>query len=820
MASASPGSFQEQHTSTGMMERPEKKSPATCSPLQCQSPNSFEPQQRNQKPFQCGLCSVTFDINVELVTHVHRHSLTKPYQCGYCNVSYDDNPALIVHVQTHALFMVHLSANAARGNADQMLHLFADTKSSGSSSVAERKEVTGSQDTPFHLVDCDVSSKEDSTNSDNEAVMKALRSAQSTVQQIGSEMVVENPVPLLLHKNKIKPEMMSDGESEEVDTCSETKPATKKMNEGKMVEENQGKKRDSKKPFSCDICGSTFKAARYVKDHERRVHKMLPAQPHHKSELFQASDKRESDLMASKSKRSIPERRSKRKVRQIISTEISSDFSDAETSLVTDKVKVTDGSNLTDAQDSFECSDCGKVLKSWRTLKRHKVFVHTDSRPFPCTQCSLRFKAKNTLKDHISFVHTDERPFPCTQCSLRFKTKVQLSTHIRCKHTDERPFPCPHCSKCFKTKETMKDHVSFVHLNERPFPCSQCSLRCKTKVHLNRHIRSKHLNEKPFQCAHCSTRFKQKTSLSAHILSKHSSSKETTDCDNTSDKPYQCKYCSASFKVEGTLSAHVLIKHKDMDNDCGDRPFACPHCPWKFKGNFALTSHIARVHENQRPFPCLQCTMSFKSKDELSSHVNRRHNTETPHQCTDCGRCFKIKSALNQHFCKPKECPICGHMLNCLSSYEHHMKRKHSQDSFKCSTCDMGFLSERELEVHTRTHTKEKPFTCEFCGQSFGRLIYLTYHRNGRHLNTRPYKCDICHKGFNSHPSLWQHKRRHLGDKKYSCDQCGKKFYQSSTMKEHALTHTDLRSYACSVCGKTYRSRGNLYYHVKHSHQN
>ncbi|KAK7099417.1 hypothetical protein V1264_003559 [Littorina saxatilis] len=75
--------------------------PASSAPKQ--STITFLHMEKEQKPYQCGLCFVMFSSNGELDTHMGMHSLTKPYQCGYCKASYDSNPELSVHVQTHTV---------------------------------------------------------------------------------------------------------------------------------------------------------------------------------------------------------------------------------------------------------------------------------------------------------------------------------------------------------------------------------------------------------------------------------------------------------------------------------------------------------------------------------------------------------------------------------------------------------------------------------------------------------------------------------------------------------------------------------------------
>ena len=46
-----------------------------------------------------------------------------------------------------------------------------------------------------------------------------------------------------------------------------------------------------------------------------------------------------------------------------------------------------------------------------------------------------------------------------------------------------------------------------------------------------------------------------------------------------------------------------------------------------------------------------------------------------------------------------------------------------------------------------RSHTGEKPYSCEICDQTFNQTSNLKCHINS-HTQEKPFTCSICDKGF------------------------------------------------------------------------
>jgi KRAB domain-containing zinc finger protein len=66
----------------------------------------------------------------------------------------------------------------------------------------------------------------------------------------------------------------------------------------------------------------------------------------------------------------------------------------------------------------------------------------------------------------------------------------------------------------------------------------------------------------------------------------------------------------------------------------------------------------------------------------------------------------------------------------------------------------------------------------------------------------KPYKCDLCGKGFTVNSSLQTHTRIHTGDAPYKCDICGKGFSVNGSLQTHTRIHTGDTPYECEspVC--------------------
>lgn len=108
-------------------------------------------------------------------------------------------------------------------------------------------------------------------------------------------------------------------------------------------------------------------------------------------------------------------------------------------------------------------------------------------------------------------------------------------------------------------------------------------------------------------------------------------------------------------------------------------------------------------------------------------------------------------------------------------------------DGDKYVECNMCFkmLKESSMKQHYKTHTGEKPHTCDECEARFTRKGDVERHKRLVHKNQKPFKCQKCTRDFSDRKNLKAHLQNHDKAIYYACNTCGFKFGKREYYENH-----------------------------------
>ncbi|CAL1299925.1 unnamed protein product [Larinioides sclopetarius] len=123
----------------------------------------------------------------------------------------------------------------------------------------------------------------------------------------------------------------------------------------------------------------------------------------------------------------------------------------------------------------------------------------------------------------------------------------------------------------------------------------------------------------------------------------------------------------------------------------------------------------------------------------------------------------------------------------------------------RCHLCSYATFHKSHFRNHVLTHTGEKPFKCNICRRGFSQKIGVK-----RHLST--------HDVFKDQSSKNLIAAKKPG-KQHQCPFCSYATIRKTHFRNHLLTHTGEKPFQCGICLRGFTQKITLQRHVFAQHE-
>ncbi|TKS82290.1 Zinc finger protein 574 [Collichthys lucidus] len=174
-----------------------------------------------------------------------------------------------------------------------------------------------------------------------------------------------------------------------------------------------------------------------------------------------------------------------------------------------------------------------------------------------------------------------------------------------------------------------------------------------------------------------------------------------------------------------------------------------------------------------------------------------------PYECSECSLLFQTPEDFLQHqgehfLGQDKESGEPGVM----SGFEEVRGREETAEKVE----DI-----RIRVIEKKAVVWSKPQKCELCNRTFNSVNRLAAHKRVHEQGT--HECPECGKVFKKATSLQTHMRTHSGVARYLCVDCGNGFTTEMTLIMHRKSHTADPLHKCQFCNKTFTNMTKYLYH-------
>ncbi|XP_078485442.1 zinc finger protein [Ciona intestinalis] len=373
-----------------------------------------------------------------------------------------------------------------------------------------------------------------------------------------------------------------------------------------------------------------------------------------------------------------------------------------------------------------QCRTCRRVLSCPSALKLH-YRTHTGERPYQCDLCSRAFTTRGNLRTHYSSVHRRELP-PASSSGGSSVSKrggsAKSESHI-----------CPLCSSIFNDQVGLAQHMQMHAIVNKQQ--QQNLLAMKQKM----------IMAPPLPQVE-GDKVKTEAVVDLSASGRRPPSNPSSPVRGYEGGVSEGKYRTPDKPENGGFPAIVTEQRVQSGFDALDLSSVSPASQKEeFKEVFAENGNTERYQETtqrteiastrepdtQRSFfPCGICLRQLESEEDLKDHLMTHDGGSS---CDSPSSSIGSTSGIQEQRGENGEelrlamkRPLEMDEISQLPDAKRNNVPRHW-----CNICKKQFSSASSLQIHTRTHTGEKPFICNVCSRSFTTKGNLKVHM-GTHV--------------------------------------------------------------------------------------